>query len=127
MNAAGTLAEPRFRLKVIPLLVAAGLGVGVPYGAGYLAYFCSHAFHTPSPKGPLLQWLYMQHGFQLALALAVIAGLKYWLVPADYGLHLPRGKTYIWAALLWGVFFGVPMTLVDHAPQLIVFAWCGAL
>lgn len=122
MNAVGTLAEPlepRFRLKVIPLLVAAALGVGVPYGAGYLAYFCSWVLHTPSPKGPLVQWLYMQHGFQLVLALAVIAGLKRWLVPADYGLHLPRGKTYVWAALLWGAFFGVLMTVVDYAPQLL--------
>lgn len=97
MNAVGTLAEPRFRFKVIPLLIAAALGVGVPYGAGYLAYFCSRVFHTPSPQGPLLQWLYIQHGFQLALALVVIAGLKYWLVPAD---------------------------VVEY---LIVFAWCGAL
>ncbi|HEV2269261.1 MAG TPA: CPBP family intramembrane glutamic endopeptidase [Steroidobacteraceae bacterium] len=119
MNAVGTLAEPRFRFKVIPLLIAVGLGVGVPYGAGYLAYFCSRVFHTPSPHGPLLQWLYMQHGFQLALALVVIAGLKHWLVPADYGLHLPRAKTYVWAALLWGAFFGVLMTLVDYAPQLL--------
>lgn len=119
MNAVGTLAEPRFRPKIIPLLVAAALGVGVPYGAGYLAYFCSRVLHTPSPEGPLVQWLYMQHGFQLALALAVIAALKRWLVPADYGLHLPRGKTYVWAAVLWGVFFGVLMTVVDYAPQLL--------
>jgi uncharacterized protein len=119
MNAVETLAEPRFRLKIVPLLVAAALGVAVPYGGGYLAYICSRLLHTPSPKGPLVQWLYMQHGFQLALALIAIAVLKRHLVPADYGLHLPRGTTYVRSALLWGAFFGVLMTVVDYAPQLI--------
>lgn len=119
MNAVGMLSETRFRLKLVPLLVAAALGVAVPYGAAYLAYFCSLLLHTPSPKGPLVQWLYVQHGFQLALALGVIAVLKHRLVPADYGLHLPRGKSYLWPALIWGAFFGVLMTLVDYGPQLI--------
>jgi hypothetical protein len=32
---------------------------------------------------------------------------------------LPRGKTYIAPAALWGALFGVIMTLVDYAPQLI--------
>jgi uncharacterized protein len=61
----------------------------------------------------------MGHGFQLLVALVVIYILKYWLVPADYCLHLPRGKTYIWPAILWGSFFGVLMTVVDYAPQLL--------
>ena len=60
----------------------------------------------------------MQHAFQLLVALIVIAALKF-LVPADYGLHRPRGKTFVLPAILWGVFFGVLMTFVDYAPQLI--------
>ncbi len=119
MSAIETFAEPRFRLKIVPLLVAAALSVAVPFGAAYLAYFCSLLFHTPSPKGPLLHWLYMQHAFQLGLALLAIAVLKYRFVPADYGLHLPRGRTYVWPAILWGAFFGLVMTLVDYAPQLL--------
>lgn len=122
MNAIETLAGPRFRLKIAPLLVAAALGIAVPFGGAYLAYFCSLIFHTPSPKGPLVQWLYMQHGFQLLLSLVAIAVLKYRLVPADYGLHLPRGKTYVLPAILWGLFFGVLMTVIDYAPQLIAHA-----
>jgi hypothetical protein len=111
--------EPPFRLKPIPLLVTAALGFAVPGVAGYAAFVSSKIFHTPSPYGPVLPWLYMQHGLQLLLALVVIAVLKRRLVPADYGLHWPRGKTYILAAVLWGVFFGVLMTAVDYAPQLI--------
>lgn len=111
--------EPRFKLRLVPILVTAALGFGVPYLAAYAAFFSSKIFHTPSPDGPTLPWLYAQHAFQLIVALIVIAILKYRLVPADYGLHWPRGKTYIWPAILWGIFFGVLMTVVDYAPQLI--------
>jgi uncharacterized protein len=82
--------SPRLRLKLWPLLVVVLLGVGLPYLAAYLAVFASRLWHTPSPHGPTLPWLYMQHGLQFLLAL-----------------------------LAWGVVFGVLMTLVDYAPQLI--------
>ncbi len=112
-------SEPRFRLKLIPLLVTAALGFGVPIAAAYGALSFSKFFHTASPDGPLLPWLYVQHAFQFLIALIAIAILKYFFVPADYGLHRPRGKTYIWPAILWGAFFGVLMTVVDYAPQLL--------
>jgi membrane protease YdiL (CAAX protease family) len=114
-----THSEPRFRLKPVPILVTAALGYGLPIVAAYGAFYCSKIFHTPAPNGPLLPWLYMQHGFQLLVALLVIALMKFKLVPADYGLHWPRGKSYLWPAVLWGAFFGVVMTLVDYAPQLM--------
>jgi len=110
--------DVRFRLKIVPIVVVALLGCGVPYVAAYCAFFSSKIFHTASPHGPTLPWLYMQHAFQLLVALIVIAALKF-LVPADYGLHRPRGKTFVLPAILWGVFFGVLMTFVDYAPQLI--------
>jgi len=111
--------EPRFKLKAIPILITVVLGYGLPYLAGFCAFYCSKVFHTPSPHGPLLPWLYSQHAFQLLLALIVIAVLKFRLVPADYGLHWPRGKTYIGPAILWGIIFGVLMAIVDYAPQLL--------
>ena len=119
MTAIDAPADVRFRLKPIPILVTAGLGYGVPYGAAYAAYVSSKFFGTPSPFGPLLPWLYAQHALQCLIALVLIAVLKFWLVPADYGLHWPRGRTYIWPAILWGAFFGVLMTVVDYAPNLI--------
>lgn len=72
----------------------------------------------PSPTGPTLPWLYSHHAFQLAFALLAIAVFKR-IVPADYGLHRPRAKTYVRPAVLWGAFFGVLMTVVDYAPQLL--------
>jgi uncharacterized protein len=108
----------RLRLKAVPLLVVVALGVGIPYLAAYLAFFSSRIFGTPSPRGPTLPWLYMQHAVQFLLAVVAI-GIAKRYVPADYGLHWPRQKTYILPAVLWGALFGLIMTLVDYAPQLI--------
>ena len=103
---------------VVPLAVATLLCAGLPFLAAYLAVLCSRYLHTPSPHGPTLPWLYAQHGLQLLLALIAIAIVRRF-VPADYGLHWPRGKTYIGAAVGWGILFGVLMTLIDYAPQLL--------
>lgn len=119
MSTAEISAGPPFRLKIIPLVVTAALGFFVPIAGAYAAFFASKVFHTPSPHGPTLPWLYAQHAGQALVALVVIAILKYRLVPADYGLHRPRDKTYILPAILWGLFFGVLMTVVDYAPNLI--------
>jgi len=119
MNAAELPADPRFRLKIVPILVTAALGFFVPYAGAYAALLSSKAFHTPSPYGPTLPWLYAQHAGQLLIALIIIAALKYRLLPADYGLHFPRGRTYLLPAVLWGVFFGVLMTVVDYGPNLM--------
>lgn len=114
-----TPAEPPFRLKLVPILVTGALGWSVPYAAAFAALYSIKLFHLAIVPGGNLGWLYLQHGWQLLSALLVIAVLKFWLAPADYGLHWPRGKTYIWPAIAWGVFFGVLMTVVDYAPQII--------
>lgn len=111
-------ANLRFRPRLFPLLIATLLGGGLPIVAAYIAHFSSRYLHTPSPDGPTLAWLCVHHAFQLLLALIAIAIVKHF-VPADYGLHWPRGKTYIGAAIVWGAFFGVLMTVVDYAPHLI--------
>lgn len=98
-------SEPRFRLKFVPLLVTILLGLGITLGSAIAAQLLGRALHLPSPRESILLFLYVQHGFQLLLALLAIVVLKFWLVPADYGLHWPRGKTYIVPAVLWGVIF----------------------
>jgi hypothetical protein len=66
-----------------------------------------------------LAYLYVHHAYQLALGLVAVAVLKR-LVPADYGLHRPRGKSYVGAPVAWGVtLFGAAMTLVDYAPEIL--------
>jgi hypothetical protein len=103
--------------KWAPLAVTAGLAMGVPELAAYCAALVNRSLHFYTPGGPYLAWLYVQHGFQLVIALIAIAVLKRF-VPADYGLHAPRAKSFYAPAILWGVFFGVLMTVVDYAPQL---------
>jgi hypothetical protein len=112
-----TTDRQRLKLKPVPLLVTAALGLGIPFLAALAAQLSSRVLHTASPHGNFLAWLYIHHGFQLLFALVAIAIIRRF-VPADYGLHRPRGKTYLGPAILWGVVFGILMTLVDYAPQL---------
>lgn len=110
---------PRARFKILPLVAVTLLGVAVPLLAGLITQLLGPILQLPMPPhGALLPSLYVGHAIQLILALVAIAVLKVF-VPADYGLHRPRGRTYIRSALLWGALFGVIMTLVDYAPQLI--------
>jgi hypothetical protein len=113
------IPEPRFRLKLVPLAVAAALGYGVPVTGAYLAHFAIRIFHLPVEPGGNLGWLYLQHAGQLIVALCLIAAFKHSFLPGEYGLQRPPGKSYIGAAVLWGVVFGGLMTLVDYAPQII--------
>lgn len=103
---------------IVGIIVVAVLAVSVPTAAAYIARYVEHLLDLGDPRNHLLTWLYIQHFFQLALALCVIALLKR-MAPADYGLHMPRGKSYIGAALVWGGAFGILMTLVDYAPQFL--------
>jgi hypothetical protein len=111
-------APSRLRLKVLPLLITVLMAVGIPFLAAACSVLAAHLARAPLVPGPTLPWLYTQHAFQLLFALIGIALLKRW-VPADYGLHWPRERSYIGAAVLWMVFFGVLMTLIDYAPELL--------
>ncbi len=101
------------------IVFVALLGLGLPELGAIIAATLSHHWPVfPSPRGPALPWLYAQHFFQTILALAAIFFIKR-VTPFDAGLRWPPGKTYVRAAILWGLFFGVLMTVVDYAPDLI--------
>jgi membrane protease YdiL (CAAX protease family) len=109
---------PPFRFRFVPVLTTVLLGIGLPYLAGELVDLARHYSHLVPGMADQLGWLYAQHGVQTVLALIAIAVMK-WLVPADYGLHAPEDKSYVGAAILWGLFFGVLMTAVDYAPDIL--------
>lgn len=115
------ISEPPFRLKWWPIVIAIAMGLGIQLLAGACVVLTISFLHQHVISSGSAPWLYIYlgHGYALLLALACIAALKRWWVPADYGLHRPRGKTYVGPAVLWGLFFGVLMTLVDYAPQLL--------
>ena len=109
---------PRFRPKFVPILVVILLGFGLPIMGALVAEVLSRSLPLPSATGPTLPWLYSQHAMQTVLALAAIVIIKRF-VPFDPGLRWPPEKSYLWPAVLWGAFFGVLMTVVDYAPDLI--------
>ncbi len=116
---AATADEQKLRLRIVPIVLTIVLGLGLPVLAAVMALAAARILpFLPRGAQPLLPWLYSQHAFQLLLALIAIAVIKRF-VPADYGLHRPRGKTYIPEAILWGIAFGIIMTLIDYAPQIL--------
>ncbi len=108
--------------RVFAIVFVIVLGLGLPILGAIIAATLNHhapgLFPAPPPKGSLLGWVYSQHFFQTALALVAIALIRR-IFLFDAGLRWPLGKTYIRPAILWGAFFGVLMTVVDYAPDMI--------
>lgn len=113
-----TETDSRFRLRLLPLLLVVLLGLGLPILGAIIAEALSHALPVPSMHGATLPWLYWQHLWQTLLALVAIVVLRRFM-PFDAGLRWPPEKTYFVPAILWGAFFGVLMTVVDYAPELM--------
>jgi len=105
-------------LKVGPIVIAAGLSLGITGLAALLTSACNQLLHTPSQSESLILWLYLDHTIQVLLALVAVAYVKSHL-PADYGLHWPREKTYIGVAITWGIVLGASAFLVGAVPQLL--------
>jgi hypothetical protein len=106
------------RFRVWPVLFTALLGFGIPPLASLTVPIVEH--FTALPERPEMPWIagsYVQ-AVQLVYALIAIALLKP-MIRADFGLHRPRGKSYVRAAILWGVFLGLLMTAVDYLPQIL--------
>jgi hypothetical protein len=108
----------KFRVRLLPLLLVVLLGLGLPILGAIIGDALSRVLPVPAARGPTLPWLYWQHLWQTLLALVAIFAIKRFM-PFDAGLRWPQEKTYIRPAILWGVFFGVLMTVVDYAPDLI--------
>ena len=105
------------KLHAWPILLTILLGFGIPILAQLLVLIVQH--FIPLPDRPANPWMeyYYDHAAQLVLALIAISVMK-GFVKADYGLHAPRGDSYIAAAIFWGLLFGVVMTVVDFWPEI---------
>jgi hypothetical protein len=113
-------APQRFRLKPLPVVFATALAFGLPFLAERLALAVQRGWWSAAPKedGPLLAFLYLQHGAQAGLSLLVILGLKP-RVRADFGLRRPGSLRPLAAAS--GLSFAVfaAFTVVAYLPNLI--------
>ena len=98
-------------------LIAILLGFGLPALAQLIVEVVQHFVPLPDrPANPWMEYYYVGAA-QLVLTLIAIAVMK-GLVKGDYGLHMPRGDSYVAPAIFWGLVIGVAMTLVDFAPQI---------
>lgn len=112
-------SEPIVWWKAAAGIVAVALlAEAVPNLGAMLALAFIRLLRLPVTHGGNLPWLYWQHAGQFVVALVAIAVVRR-LVPTDYGLHPPRGRSYVGAAVAWGVVFGVLMTVVDYWPSLM--------
>jgi len=112
-----TAEAPQFKFRFFPVLVTVFLGFGIPYLAAEILDQLRHYSRLVPGIANQLGRLYAQHAVLMLLALGAIALVRL-LVRADYGLHMPRGKSYVLPAILWGLAFGVLLTLVDFAPAI---------
>lgn len=105
------------RFRPLPILVIVVLGLLLPTAGGLVAG--SAARYVPPEVIKEKPWvlMYVGHSVELVLALLGIVVMKRF-IPGHYGLQWPPGKTYVAAAVGWGVFFGVLMTVVDHGPTI---------
>jgi membrane protease YdiL (CAAX protease family) len=113
-----TFSISQLRVGIGPILATIGLGflVLIPgaFANGWLAHLLG------MERSMAMPWLahYVDHGVMVLIALALIA----WLSKghfSEYGLQRPKGKSYVLAAIAWGTFFGILMTVVDYLPQIL--------
>jgi len=107
----------RVKLRTWPIVLAILLGFGLPALAQLIVEIVQHFVPLPDrPANPWMEYYYVGVA-QLVLTLIAIAVTK-GFVNGNYGLHAPRGDSYVPSAIFWGLVIGVAMTLVDFAPQI---------
>ena len=111
-------ADAPFRLKLLPIVYAVLLGIGISVLSAVTVYIAEHFMRLI--ERPEMPWIFDGYVELAQLAYSYIA--IRWLrrhYPGEYGLALPEGNSFVFVAILWALFFGVFMTLVDYWPQLI--------
>jgi len=111
-------AKTQFHFRPVPILVAILLTFGLPYIAQEVVDTSRHYSHLVPGFADRLGWLTAHHAVLFILGLVSI-GIAKLIVRADYGLGLQDERSYVAAAFLWGIIFGVLLTLVDAAPSLL--------
>ena len=117
-SAASVFSISQLRVRVWPILATIGLGALVLLPGAFASGWILQ--HMGTERTAAMPWLvhYIDHAVMLAIALVLIAWLSKGRI-AEYGLQWPQNKSYVLAAIAWGVFFGVLMTLVDYLPQIL--------
>jgi hypothetical protein len=107
-----------FHFRIVPIIVALLLAFGLPYIATEVVDSARHYSHLVPGIADQLGWTVARHTVLFFLALIAI-GIAKLVVPSDYGLHLQDEHSYVGAAVVWGVVFGILLTLVDYLPNVL--------
>jgi hypothetical protein len=107
-----------FHFRIVPFIVALLLAFGLPYIATEVVDSARHYSHLVPGFADKLGWSVAHHTVLLLLALVAI-GIAKLVVRADYGLHRQDDHSFVGVAILWGILFGVLLTVVDYAPNLL--------
>ncbi|HEY1630087.1 MAG TPA: CPBP family intramembrane glutamic endopeptidase [Rhizomicrobium sp.] len=107
-----------FKFRILPLVTVLLTWIAITLLAGATVELAEHFLHIP--VRPEMPWIEIGYGHTAQLVYTLIAiGLFKIFLRRDYGLHRPEGKSYVGAAILWGLFFGLLMTAVDFWPQIL--------
>jgi uncharacterized protein len=103
---------------VLWTLATIGLGIVLLVPVGIVHAWVSNRLGMG--RAMAMPWipLYADHAAMTVIALGLIALLSKGRM-RDYGLQRPQGKSYVLAAVSWGIFFGILMTVVDYLPSLL--------
>jgi len=111
-------AEEPFRLHALPIALTILLGLGISFLSFSTIEFLKLVVRLPErPEMPWVGYYYF-HIVEFVYALVVIAFLKLGR-RGEFGLRYPDGESYVGDAIRWGLLFGIVMTAIDFAPQLI--------
>ena len=112
-----TTAQP-FRLNPLPILIAILLFVGISFASAMTIYIAERFMRLI--ERPEMPWIFQGYIelVQLMLTYIVIDWTRR-AHPGDYGFGWPEERSYVGVAILWGILFGVLVTLIDYFPQLI--------
>jgi CAAX protease family protein len=106
-------------LKLWPIIAAVGLLVFALVVDGAVIAVAVHFIGRPTFTAMPWTVLYFGHTGMLLAALLCIALLGHGRF-REFGFKAPADNLYIYAALLFGVLFGIVMTVADYAHNIIV-------
>jgi len=107
------------RIRIWPIVATIGLALVILFPGAVVATRVTQRLGPQRAASIPFLFGYVSHAVMLAIALVLIVALSKGRI-SDYGLQWPpKRKSHVLAALAWGAFFGVLMTVVDHLPHIL--------
>ena len=106
------------RLRLFPIAMASSAALSLPLVSQTLVYFVSTRVRLPGNLDN--EW--GAEAYEYAM-LFLVSLFSIWaaksVLKADYGLHLPRDRSYVGSAIVWGVVLGLAMAFATWWPNIV--------